>query len=80
MYARIMSLRKAMKIKDSAGAANNLHQLGQTFLEMKDYKASIQHNEKALNLFNKLGDKKGQLASLEALGDAYLTLGVEKKS
>ena len=72
-------LSRARKIKDKAGVADRLHQLGQTFLEIKDYEASIKHNKKALNLFNELGDKKGQLAALEALGDAYHIRGVEKK-
>jgi hypothetical protein len=73
-------LSRARKIKDKAGIADRLHQLGQTFLEIKDYKASIKHNKQALNLFNELGDKKGQLAALEALGDAYQIKGVDKKN
>lgn len=65
----------ATKMKDSSELANVYNMHGKILNAQKDYKSSLSKHEKALGIYEKIGDKRRIFESLVFISDVYLQSG-----
>jgi DNA-binding SARP family transcriptional activator/tetratricopeptide (TPR) repeat protein len=58
--AQRAALAAATRLDDQAGQARARHSLGQACIRLRDYAAGLQHLDRALELYEKLGDRDHQ--------------------
>ncbi len=62
-----------LKVKDE-NYAGQLLNIGNTYIQLSDYKAAMKYHLKSLSLFEKLNNKRGQSFCLQSLGSGLFKL------
>ena len=67
-------------MRDQPGQGTTLHVLCSNNGSLRQYAKAIEPDEQALAIFEELGDRAGQEATLQGLGHCYESLGQPAKA